>query len=360
MAKVLEDLSNAGVAIWLDDLSRERLISGSLKQLIKESKVVGVTTNPSIFNSAISASQLYKSDILQHKSDSIEEIITKLTTDDVRDACDLFRDTYDTNHQDGRVSIEVDPRFANDTKATIGQGIQLWNLIDRPNLLIKVPATLSGLPAITQLTAEGISVNVTLIFSVKRYQQVLDAYADGLEVRIAANKSISEIHSVASFFISRIDSAVDALLDENSQLRGVVAISNAILAYEAFLKFELSDRWKNLKIKGSNLQRPLWASTGVKDPKYDPTRYVMQLVAKQIVNTMPENTLNAVKSNGVFLGDSITPNIGKAKQIMAKLALAGIDLDKITNELELDGVEKFEKSWIELMNSVNKIVTGGQ
>jgi transaldolase len=267
------------------------------------------------------------------------------------------------NHEttaDGRVSIEVDPRFANDTKATIDQGTQLWNLIDRPNLLIKVPATLDGLPAITHLTAEGISVNVTLIFSVKRYQQVLAAYADGLEMRIAANKSISEIHSVASFFISRIDSAVDALLNENSELRGAVAIANAILAYDAFLKFELSDRWKNLKIKGSNSQRPLWASTGVKDPKYDLTRYVMQLVAKQIVNTMPENTLNAVKANGVFLGDSITPNIGKAKQIMAKLALAGIDLDKITNELELDGVEKFEKSWIELMNSVNKIVTGEQ
>jgi len=292
MAKVLEDLSNAGVAIWLDDLSRERLVSGSLKQLIKEFNVVGVTTNPSIFNSAISTSQLYKSDILQHKSDSIEEIITKLTTDDVRDACDLFRDAYDTNNQDGRVSIEVDPRFANDTKATIDQGTQLWNLIGRPNLLIKVPATLAGLP--------------------------------------------------------------------NSELRGAVAIANAILAYDAFLKFELSDRWKNLKIKGSNSQRPLWASTGVKDPKYDPTRYVMQLVAKQIVNTMPENTLNAVKANGVFLGDSITPNIGKAKQIMAKLALAGIDLDKITNELELDGVEKFEKSWIELMNSVNKILTGEQ
>jgi transaldolase len=360
MAKVLEDLSNAGVAIWLDDLSRERLVSGSLKQLIKEFNVVGVTTNPSIFNSAISTSQLYKSDILQHKSDSIEEIITKLTTDDVRDACDLFRDAYDTNNQDGRVSIEVDPRFANDTKATIEQGIQLWNLIDRPNLFIKVPATLSGLPAITQLTAEGISVNVTLIFSVKRYQQVLAAYADGLEMRIAANKNISEIHSVASFFISRIDSAVDALLDKNSELRGAVAIANAILAYDAFLKFELSDRWKNLKIKGSNLQRPLWASTGVKDPKYDPTRYVMQLVAKQIVNTMPENTLNAVKANGIFLGDSITPNIGNAKQIMEKLALAGIDIDKITNELELDGVEKFEKSWIELMNSVNKIVMSEQ
>jgi transaldolase len=360
MAKVLEDLSKAGVAIWLDDLSRERLVSGSLKQLIKEFNVVGVTTNPSIFNSAISTSQLYKSDIMKHKFDSIEEIITKLTTDDVRDACDLFRDAYDTNNQDGRVSIEVDPRFANDTKATIDQGTQLWNLIDRPNLLIKVPATLAGLPAITQLTAEGISVNVTLIFSVKRYQQVLAAYADGLEMRIAANRSIREIHSVASFFISRIDSAVDALLDKNSELRGAVAISNAILAYDAFLKFELSDRWKNLKIKGSNSQRPLWASTGVKDPKYDLTRYVMQLVAKQIVNTMPENTLNAVKANGVFLGDSITPNIGKAKQIMAKLALSGIDLDKITNELELDGVEKFEKSWIELMNSVNKIVTGEQ
>lgn len=358
MDNALSQISKAGVAVWLDDLSRERLKNHSLEKLIKEDNVVGVTTNPSIFSAAIGKSELYKDDIIKHKDKTIEEIITILTTDDVRNACDLFSQTFAGTHgRDGRISIEVDPRFAKDTKASIAQGMQLWKLINRPNLLIKVPATTEGLPVISQLISEGISVNVTLIFSVARYKQVLDAFAIGLENRISNGNSISDIHSVASFFISRIDSEVDKQLPSDSELKGSIAIANAIMAYDAFLNFEKSERWQKLGAKGGNIQRPLWASTGVKDPAYDPTRYVMLLVARDTVNTMPEATLDAVRKSGIFTGDTITPNILNAKSTLGKLALSGIDLDKITDLLESDGVSKFEAAWLDLMNSI-KTVSG--
>ena len=359
MANALEQISQAGVAVWLDDLSRQRLKDRSLENLISQDYVVGVTTNPSIFAAAIGKSDLYHEDILRNRNLSIEEIITKLTTDDVRSACDVFEQTFmDSNKADGRVSIEVDPRFARDANKTVAQGKHLWQIIDRPNLLIKVPATIEGLPAITALIAEGISVNVTLIFSVTRYKQVLAAYAEGISRRISSGKSVNDIHSVASFFISRIDSAIDAMLPSDSPIRGCAAIANAAIAYESFLSFESSDNWRVLANDGANVQRPLWASTGVKDPAYDSTRYVMQLVAKNTVNTMPETTLNAVKQFGVFQGDSITPNFTASKSNIAKLALAGIDIEKITQDLELDGVAKFESSWNELMNSVKAIALG--
>jgi transaldolase len=358
MDNALSQISKAGVAVWLDDLSRERLKNHSLEKLIKEDNVVGVTTNPSIFSSAIGKSDLYKNDIVKHKDKTIEEIITILTTDDVRNACDLFSQTFaNTQGRDGRISIEVDPRFARDAKSSILQGMQLWKLIDRPNLLIKVPATAEGLPVISELLSEGISVNVTLIFSVARYKQVLDAFATGLENRLSGGKSISDIHSVASFFISRIDSEVDKQLPADSELKGNIAIANAIMAYDAFLNFENSERWQKLVAKGGNIQRPLWASTGVKDPAYDPTRYVMLLVARDTVNTMPEATLDAVRQSGVYTGDTITLNISSAKSTLGKLALVGIDLEKITNLLESDGVSKFEASWLDLMNSI-KTVSG--
>ena len=357
MSKPLAQISQAGVSVWLDDLSRDRINNGSLKKLIAEDNVVGVTTNPSIFAASIGKSDLYENDILQNKVKSIEDIITKLTTDDVRNACDLFQTAFKSSDGvDGRVSIEVDPRFARDTLATVKQGKQLWEIIDRSNLLIKVPATVEGLPAITELITNGISVNVTLIFSVNRYKQVLDAFASGLEKRLSAAKKINEIHSVASFFVSRIDTEIDKQLPANSDLRGLAAIANAVMAYEAFLTFEKSDRWQGIEARGGKLQRPLWASTGVKDPAYDSTRYVMQLVARNTVNTMPEATLNAVKSSGVFMGDTITPNISISKNYLAKLALAGIDLEKITNTLEVDGVAKFEVAWIDLMNSVKSVI----
>lgn len=353
MNNTLAEISRAGVAVWLDDLSRERLQNNSLINLIKQDSVVGVTTNPSIFSTAIRKSNLYQEDIMASKSLSIEEIIMKLTTDDVRNACDLFKDIYiSTKHMDGRVSIEVDPRFAHDAQTTIEQGKHLWTLIDRPNLFIKVPATIAGLPAITELIASGISVNVTLIFSVERYKQVLAAYASGLHQLHAAGGEVGKVFSVASFFISRIDTAVDALLPADSKLRGSAAISNAVMAYEAFQSFEESAVWQTLKIAGSNSQRPLWASTGIKDPSYDPNRYVLDLIAPNTVNTMPEQTLESVKKTGVYKGLTIIHNLSLAKSNLAKLALAGIDLDKIAIDLEADGVKKFEIAWIDLMNSV--------
>lgn len=359
MANTLAEISQAGVAVWLDDLSRERLQNNSLTDLIKHDSVVGVTTNPSIFSAAIGKSSLYREDIIANKTLSVEEIIMRLTTDDVRKACDVFKETYkNTKHVDGKVSIEVDPRFAHDTQATIEQGKELWRLIDRPNLFIKVPATIEGLPAITQLIAEGISVNVTLIFSVERYQQVLAAYADGLNKLITAGRPVNEVFSVASFFVSRVDTAVDPLLPADSKLRGSAAISNAVMAYDAFQSFEASAAWKTLKSAGCNSQRPLWASTGVKDPSYDPNRYVIDLIAPNTVNTMPEQTLESVKKTGVFKGLTINNNLVLAKSNLARLALAGIDLDKITKELEIDGVKKFEMAWLELMNSVRTVSAG--
>ncbi len=357
MANVLAELSQAGVALWLDDLSRERLQNKSLQDLIEFDSIVGVTTNPSIFSAAIGKSDLYRKDIIDNKSLSVEEIIMRLTTDDVRKACDLLKDTYlKTNHLDGRVSIEVDPRFARDTQATIEQGKQLWKVIDRPNLLIKVPATIEGLPAITELISLGISVNVTLIFSVERYKQVLAAYAEGLTKLLASGGQANQVFSVASFFISRVDTAVDLLLPADSNLRGSAAISNAVMAYDAFQTFEASPTWQNLKTSGCNSQRPLWASTGVKDPNYDPNRYVLDLVAPNTVNTMPEQTLESVKKIGVFKGATITQSLPMAKSNLARLALAGIDLDKITTDLENDGVKKFELAWLDLMNSVRTVV----
>ena len=359
MSKPLVQISQAGVAVWLDDLSRDRINNGSLKKLIAEDNVVGVTTNPSIFAASIGKSDLYENDILQNKVKSIEDIITKLTTDDVRNACDLFQTAFKSSDGvDGRVSIEVDPRFARDTLATVKQGKQLWEIIDRSNLLIKVPATVEGLPAITELITNGISVNVTLIFSVNRYKQVLDAFASGLEKRLSAAKEINEIHSVASFFVSRIDTEIDKQLPANSDLRGLAAIANAVMAYEAFLTFEKSDRWQGIEARGGKLQRPLWASTGVKDPSYDKTRYVMSLVAPNVINTMPEATLNAVKTSGKFEGNTISPNIKNAKVNLAKIALAGVDLSKVAEALEIDGIAKFESAWLDLMSSVKSVISG--
>ncbi|NBU93820.1 MAG: transaldolase [Actinobacteria bacterium] len=356
MSNSLSQISKAGVSVWLDDLSRARLSNGSLTKLIAEDCVVGVTTNPSIFNAAIGNSDLYAPDIQRLKQLEIDQIITELTCADVSAACDLFMPTYEASkHKDGRISIEVDPRFARDTKSTVAQGISLWEKINKPNLMIKVPATLEGLPAITQLIASGISVNVTLIFSVARYRQVLDAYMAGLRSAKANGIELNSIFSVASFFISRIDTEVDKTLAADSELKGTAAIANAIMAYQAFTDFNMHSEWQELEKAGANKQRPLWASTGVKDPAYDPTRYVMQLVAIDTVNTMPEVTLKAVRESGVFTGDTITSNFLSAKATLARLALAGVDLEKITNHLEKDGVAKFESAWLELIDSVKNL-----
>jgi len=357
----LQEISDAGVSIWLDDLSRDRLHDGSLVTLISDSHVVGVTTNPSIFSAAIAKSTLYQADILDmaSKGYSTIEIVTQLTTDDVRNACDLFAPTFvSSNGVDGRVSIEVDPELAYDTSATVSRGKYLWSVVKRPNLLIKVPATMEGLPAIEELTAQGISVNVTLIFSVERYRMVMDSYLRGLERRVINKLPINQIHSVASFFISRIDSFVDEQLDASSPtsvLRGKAAIANAHLAYEAFLQVTSSARWSKLASHGANFQRPLWASTGVKDKLYVSTKYVVELVADNCVNTMPENTLNELRTNGIVRGDTITANFDQAREVLKDLALAGIDFEYVVRHLETDGVGKFEKAWKELLNNVSTV-----
>jgi len=361
MSSNLQAVSDAGISIWLDDLSRDRLQSGSLSKLISDSNVVGVTTNPSIFSAAIKGSALYKTDILALKAQGADTraIVTALTTADVTAACDLFTHIFDASqHVDGRVSIEVDPFLADQTQPTIAQGKSLWNLINRPNLLVKVPATLAGLPAIRELTAAGISINVTLIFSVERYKLVMDAYLSGLEDRVSAGLAINDIHSVASFFVSRIDTEIDKRLDAQSQhspLRGASAIANAVLAYEAYLAVFSSPRWHALVEHGAKQQRPLWASTGVKDKAYDSTRYVIDLVAPHCVNTMPEATLNEVRAHGVVRGDTITPAIASAHAHFEALSAVGIDFADVVEFLEKDGVKKFADAWQELLDNVSAV-----
>jgi transaldolase len=353
----------AGTSIWLDDLSRAKITSTDAQALparIKGAGVVGVTTNPSIFSAAISGAAEYAADIAALKGATVDEVVKKLTTDDVRQACDLFTSIYQASKGvDGRVSIEVDPRLAHETDATISAGKELWSIIDRPNLMIKVPATLEGLPAITALIAAGISVNVTLIFSVKRYGQVIEAYMKGVEQCEAP----STVHSVASFFISRIDSSIDALLKKNgsaeaTELLGKAAIANAHLAYQLFEDKFASDRWKALASKGAHKQRPLWASTGVKDPAYEDTRYVTELIAPNTVNTMPQATLDAVIDHAVVRGNTITGNYGAAVEVLKALSALEISLDDVTNDLEIDGVKKFAEAWDELLANVKAAQQG--
>lgn len=351
------DVAKGGTSIWLDDLSRAK-ISGSdahsLPSRIANSGVVGVTTNPSIFGAAIAGAVEYAADIEAMKNDSVDDVVKKLTTDDVRAACDLFEEIYiSTKGVNGRVSIEVDPRLAHNTQATIAQGKELWSIIDRPNLMIKVPATIEGLPAITALIAAGISVNVTLIFSVKRYGAVIDAYISGVE----AATNPADVHSVASFFISRIDSSIDALLKKNgsesaTSLLGKAAIANAHLAYQLFEEKFSSSRWLAQLDRGAFRQRPLWASTGVKDPAYDDTRYVVELIAPDTVNTMPQSTLDAVIDHGKVRGNTITSNYGAAVEVLKGLSALNISLDVVTTELEIDGVKKFAQAWDDLLASV--------
>lgn len=361
---ITNDIAKAGTSIWLDDLSRSKLSgvdSLSLPSRIKNSGVVGVTTNPSIFNSAITGSADYAVDISKMKMLSPEKIVKKLTTDDVRQACDLFSKIYEDSHGvDGRVSIEVDPRLAHATQETIDEGKALWALVNRPNLMIKVPATLAGLPAITELIASGISVNVTLIFSCQRYEQVIDAFIAGIEKAASRGVDVSRIQSVASFFISRIDTAVDKELkainsSQSSPLLGKAAIANAVLAYELFQNKSDSARWKPLLEIGARMQRPLWASTGVKDPAYDDTRYVMELIAPGTVNTMPQSTLDAVIDHGNFRGNTITPAIEDSHTVLAELSKIGVSLNSITDILEADGVAAFSKAWQALLDDVDKV-----
>jgi transaldolase len=353
-------LSDAGVSIWLDDLSRELLAGGELDALIADRHVVGVTTNPTIFASALANGDRYSEQLryLADQNASIDETVFAVTTDDVRAGCRALRPVFDrTDSVDGRVSIEVDPRLARDTRATIAQAHALRNAVDEPNLFIKIPATVEGLAAITAVVAEGISVNVTLIFSLDRYRAVIDAYLTGLEQAHDAGLDLSAIHSVASFFVSRVDTEVDARLDRTgtpaaAALKGHAAVANARLAYQVFADTVRANRWQRLAACGARPQRPLWASTGVKNPAYPDTMYVSDLVAAHTVNTMPRKTLDAYADHGTLDAAPIETSYPAAAAHLDALAETGIDFDDVTDTLERDGLATFENSWTELADTV--------
>jgi transaldolase len=350
------------VSVWLDDISRDRLRTGNLQMLIDDLHVVGVTSNPTIFAKSLSSGGAYDDQIadLKTRDVSVGEASRMITTYDIRWACDVFRPVYErTGGLDGRVSLEVDPRLAHETEKTVAEARALWWMVDRPNLLIKIPATLEGLPAITRCIAEGISINVTLIFALERYGQVIDAYMDGLEQAAAAGHGLSGIRSVASFFVSRVDTEVDQRLDkigtpEAEALRGTAAVANARLAYELFEQRTATKRWQALSAQGANVQRPLWASTSVKDPSFGDTKYVVELVVADTVNTMPESTIRATADHGKLLGDTVHGTYDASRQVFADLAKLGIEYDDVVNVLEVEGVQKFGASWNELLDTIKK------
>ncbi|SOE09723.1 transaldolase [Streptomyces sp. 2323.1] len=361
MSENLDRLAAEGVAVWLDDLSRERLAGGQLADLVRGQQVVGITSNPTIFAKAIRSGSHYDEQVddLARRGVRVEEAARLLTAFDVRWACDVLRPVYEaSNGVDGRVSIEVDPRVAHDTAATVAEARALWWLVDRPNMFVKIPATQKGLEAISTALGEGISINVTLIFSLDRYDQVLRAFLDGMGRAHAAGRDLASIASVASFFVSRVDTEVDSRLDkigtpEARALRGRAAIANARLAYQNFEQACASDRWKALTAAGMRPQRPLWASTGVKDPAYDDTRYVDQLVAPGVVNTMPEKTMRAVVDHGRIQSDTVHGTYAAAHQVLADLEAVGVSYDDVVRVLEDEGISKFTASGNELFEQLN-------
>ncbi|WP_329415305.1 transaldolase [Streptomyces sp. NBC_00704] len=372
-AGALKRLSDEGVSVWLDDLSRERIRSGALARLVETRGVVGVTTNPSIFQAAIGSGAGYEEQLadLAVRGVTVDEAVRMLTTADVRAAADVLRPVFAaTDGLDGRVSIEVDPRLAHDTAATVAEARQLAWLVDRPNVMIKIPATKAGLPAITEVVGLGISVNVTLIFSLERYRDVMDAYLAGLEKARAAGLDLTLIRSVASFFVSRVDAETDKRLtavgtDEALALKGRAALANARLAYQAYEEvFGPADapdragaRFAALAGAGANPQRPLWASTGVKDPAYKDTLYVDGLVAPGTVNTMPEATLDAAADHGDITGDTVTGGYAAARADLAAVEALGVSYDEVVTRLEDEGVAKFTAAWQDLLDAVTKSLT---
>jgi len=362
------ELSALGVSIWLDDLSRERIVSGGLQELIDGRNVVGVTTNPTIFASALAKGEAYDAQVaeLAAAGKTVTEAVFEITTDDVANASDIFRGIYDTTAgRDGRVSIEVEPGFAHDAGSTTAQAEQLWAKVNRPNAMIKIPATVEGLEAITEVIGAGISVNVTLIFSLERHRDVINAYLTGLEKAQAAGHDLSTIHSVASFFVSRVDTEVDKQLDaigtpEALALKSQAGIANARLAYQVFEQAFSSERAKGLLAAGANRQRPLWASTGVKDPNLPDTLYVTELAVADTVNTMPQKTLDATFDHGVIEGDRVTGYYAEANEVLDKLDAVGVSYSEVTALLEKEGVEKFIVSWNELLDTVAAALESAQ
>lgn len=359
MSESTQKLSDAGVSIWLDDLSRERLTSGNLAELIKTHNVVGVTTNPTIFAGALSKGAAYAEQMreLAAAGADVEEAVFAATCDDVRNACDVFEPIYkSSNGFDGRVSIEVDPRLARDAEGTAKMARELYERVGRENVMIKIPATKEGLRPIAETLAAGISVNVTLIFSLTRYREVINAYMLGLEQALENGKDLSTIHSVASFFVSRVDTEVDGRLEaiggDALELKGKAGLANARLAYEVFEEMFSTERWARLQAHGANVQRPLWASTGVKDPSLPDTLYVTGLVAPNTVNTMPEATLNAVADHGEITGNTIVPNYSESNKVLDAIAERGISYTEVVEKLETEGLSKFDVSWEELLQTV--------
>jgi transaldolase len=361
-------LSAAGVSIWLDDLSRERINSGGLQQLIAEKNVVGVTTNPTIFAAALAKGEAYDQQVreLAAAGVSVDDAIFEITTADVANASDIFHEIYEkTNGVDGRVSIEVEPGLAHDAAKTVETAKKLAEKIGKPNVLIKIPATVEGVEAIADTIAAGISVNVTLIFSLQRYREVINAYLTGLERAKEAGIDLSGIQSVASFFVSRVDTEIDKRLtaigtDEALALKSKAGLANARLAYQVYEEAFASERAKTLVAAGANEQRPLWASTGVKDPSLPDTLYVTELVAPNTVNTMPEKTLDATFDHGVITGDTVTGSYAESNEVLDKLAALGVDYDDVTATLEREGVEKFNVSWGELVETVTNALEGAK
>jgi transaldolase len=364
----LQALSDAGVSIWLDDLSRQRLVSGSLAALIQDQHVSGVTTNPTIFAKAISDAGAYAEQVnrLGAEGVSTDQAIRVITTDDVRDAADLFKPVYDdTDGVDGRVSIEVEPGLARDTDKTIAQAKELWKIVGRENVFVKIPATKEGLPAITAALAAGVSVNVTLIFSLERYKAVAAAFLAGVEQAIDNGHDVTKLGSVASFFVSRFDTEIDKRLDaigtdEAKALKGKAAIANARLAFEAYEEIFGSDRWRELETAGAKPQRPLWASTGVKDPAYKDTMYVEELVTSGVVNTMPQATIDAVAEHGEVSSDAVRGRYDESRKVIEDLEKLGISYNKVVQILEDEGVAKFDASWSDLQNTVTAALKHAQ
>ena len=352
----IDELASLGTSTWLDDLSRDRITSGNLAEVIENKSIVGVTTNPAIFAAAMSKGTAYDAQIAELKAAgaAVDEAVYAMTIDDVRDACDIFLPIYEsTDGRDGRVSIEVDPRISEDREATLSQARELWRKVDRPNVMIKIPATPESIPAITDALSEGISVNVTLIFSVARYREVIAAYREGIQRAAEKGLDVSTIHSVASFFVSRLDVEIDRRLEEIGTeealaLRGEAGVANAQRAYAVFQDIGAKDL-----PEGANVQRPLWASTGVKNPDYAPTLYVTELAGPDTVNTMPEPTIDAVLEQGGLHGDTLTGTEDAAQEVFEKLVTVGIDMEDVFAVLEREGVEKFVSAWSELLESMD-------
>ena len=366
MSSPLHELDKAGVSIWLDDLSRDRIQSGSLAELISSRAVSGVTTNPTIFAGAFSKGDAYADQLaeLSSKGVSASEAVFEATTQDVRMACDVFEGVYEsTKGVDGRVSIEVEPGIAMDSAKTVAQAKELFKAVDRKNVMIKIPATIPGLSAITDVLAAGISVNVTLIFSLQRYALVIKAFMDGISKAKQNGHDLSNIHSVASFFVSRVDTEINKRLEaigtkQALSLKSKAALANARLAYELFEKEFASSQWQELEREGANRQRPLMASTGVKDTSLPDTLYVTELVAPELVNTMPEATMEAVFDHGIISADSITAEYEKSREVLAQLEELGVSYDDVVSLLETEGVEKFVASWNDLLDTVSNALQG--